>query len=176
MRAVMLDLLVAIQTHRERQRVTTIPVTNLARIGEHSKQRSQNDSPEGAQIEPYNPGNSTDASPASRSVEDTRNVVKKLCKASERIRKCLEPKKEKNSPSRPREVPYDLGGETAIPGGIHNVQECSEGVRNECADGTDAPSRVIDPGGHLEVQGNSRVVEGDPDRTKVIEGAGCNGK
>ena len=128
-----------------------------------------------AQVKPYDPGDSADTSPASGSVQDVGNMPLKLHQASKRVRERSEPKEEKNSPSRPREEPYDPG-ETAVPGGIHNVQERPEGVRNERVDRTDAPSRDTDPGRDLELQGDSRDVEVEPDHWKVLEDAGYDGK
>ena len=49
-------------------------------------------------------------------------------------------------------------------------------VRNKRVDGTNAPSRVTGPGGHLEVQGDSRGIEVDRDCCKVLEGAEHVGK
>ena len=68
------------------------------------------------------------------------------------------------------------GGETAVPGGIHNVQEGPRRVRNERADETDAPHRARGPGSHRDLQEESEVVEGDPDRTKVVDSAGHDGE
>ena len=116
-----------------------------------------------------------DMSPESRSVEDVGKRPKKLRKASDTIRKRSEPKEEENSPSRPREEPDNQGSETAIPGGVHNVQEGPRMVRNERTDETDAPRRVRGPGGHRDLQEAPRVVEGGPDRTKVVDSAGHDG-
>ena len=41
---------------------------------------------------------------------------------------------------------------------------------------TSAPCRVRGSGGHLGDREKSEVVEGDPDRAKVVKGAGYNGK
>ena len=98
----------------------------------------------------------------------------KLHQASKRGRGRSEPKEENNSPSRPREEPDDPGGETAVPGGVHDVQEHPRNVSNECADETDAPGRVTGPGGYLELQEESEDIEGDSDRTNVVDHAGYN--
>ena len=148
----------------------------LEQAREHSKGRSQEDSPRAAQADLNDPRHEADASQASGSVEGTSTTSNELRKVSECERKCSERRRHKNSPSRPREVPYDPGGETAIPGGIHNVQEGPEGIRNERADETDASGRVTGPGGYLELQGESRVIEVDWDRRNVVKRAGYNGK
>ena len=94
------------------------------------------------QVKPYNLGDSVDALPASGSVQDVGNMPMKLHQASECVRERLEPKEEKNSPSRPREKPDNLGGETAVPGSVHDVQECPRRVRNKYANEMDTPGRV----------------------------------
>ena len=88
------------------------------------------------------------------------------------VRECSEPKEEENSPSRPREEPDDPGGETAVPGSVHDVQEHPRNVRNECTDETDAPGRVTGPGGYLELQEESEDIEGDSDRANIVDHAG----
>ena len=125
----------------------------LEQARERSKGRSREDSPRAAQADPNDPRHEADASQASGSIEGTSTTANELQKVSECERKCSERCHHENSPSRPREVPYDPGGETAVPGGIHNVQEGPEGVRNERADETDASGRVTGPGGYLELQG-----------------------
>ena len=133
-------------------------------------------SPRAAQVEPYDPGDKVDASPASSNVEDVGRRPKKLRKASKRVRKCLQPGEEKILPSRPREEPHDPGGDAAVSGSVHDVQEHPRNVRDERIDGTSAPRRDTDRGGHLEVQGSPRGVEVEPDRRKVFEDAGYDGK
>ena len=49
-------------------------------------------------------------------------------------------------------------------------------VRSERIDETHSPRRDWPSGGHLGDRERSEVVEGDPDRTKVVEGARYNGK
>ena len=142
---------------------------------ESSEQDEEKNSPDGAKIDPSDPRDEADASPVQRTVEDVGRSLKNLHNALKCVRKHSEPKEEMNSPSRPQEEPYDPGGETAIPGGIHNVQERPEGVRNERVDGTDAPSRDTDPGRDLELQGESEVIEGDPDRAIVVDSAEYDG-
>ena len=82
--------------------------------------------------------NEADMLGASGCVEDIRNVQKKLGNVSEPVSKCSEPVEEKYLPRRARDNPHDPGGETAIPGGVHNVQEHPRNVNNECTDETDA--------------------------------------
>ena len=138
--------------------------------------RTREYSPEGGRDDRGDPRGEAHASPVSGSVQDVRNMPMKLHQASKRVRERSEPKEEKNSPSRPREEPYNPGGETAIPGGIHNVQERPKGVRNERVDGKNAPSRDTGSGGHLEVQGSSKDVEGNPDSANVAKRARYDGK
>ena len=78
--------------------------------------------------------------------------------------------------TRTPEEPEDLGGEMRVPGGVQSDQEGPEGIRDERVDGTDAPSRVIGPGGRLEVQRESRGAKVDPDHGKVVEGTKHDGK
>ena len=68
------------------------------------------------------------------------------------------------------------GGNTAVSGSVHDVQEGPRSVRNEHVDGTNTPSRDTGPGGRLEVQEELEVIEGNPDCTKVLKDAGYNGK
>ena len=109
--------------------------------------------------------------PVSRSVEDNGNWPRKLRNMSERKRKRSERSRRENSPGRPREEPDEPGGKTAVPGGVHDVQECPRNVKDKRFDEIDSPHRVIDPGGHLEVQEESEVIEGNPDHAKVVKGA-----
>ena len=109
-------------------------------------------------------------------IEDVGKRPRKLRNASKHVRKRSERRNPEDSPSRPRVGPEDPGGETVAPGGVHIVQERPQGVRNERADGTDAPCQDTGPGGHLEVQGDSKGVEVDPDRHEVVEGAEHDGK
>ena len=146
------------------------------RVRERSKERTRENSPGRAQVDPSDQRDEADAPPASRSVEDDGNWPRKLRKRSEHERRRLEPKEKGNSPCRPREEPYDPGGETAVPGGAHDVQERPRNIRDERVDGTDTPSRVIDSEGHLGDREKSEVVKGDPDHGKVVEGARYNGK
>ena len=129
-----------------------------------------------AQVDENDPGDEADASAASRSVEDVGKRPKKLRKASKRVRERSKRKDQQNSSSRPREEPDDPGGETAVPGGVHSVQESPRMVSNERADETDAPRRYWPPGGCLELQGESEVIEGEPDPTNVVDHTGYDGK
>ena len=80
-----------------------------------------------------------DMSTMSESVDGPRNMLKKLSNTSEHERKHSERSRRRNSPGRPREEPDETGGEMAIPGGAHDVQELPWMVRNERADEADAP-------------------------------------
>ena len=62
-----------------------------------------------------------------------------------------------------------------MPGGVQSVQEGPEGVRDEHVDGTNAPCRHRDPGERLDLQMESRGVEVDQDRRKVVDSAGHDG-
>ena len=145
------------------------------RVGERLEHGEEENSPSRARVGLDDPGTTADASGASGSVEDPGNMPKKLRKASEPVRKRSKLMVEENSPGRPREEPYDPGGEIAVPGGAHNVQERSRKVSNERADETDAPRRVRGPGGHRDLQEAPRVIEGDPDRAKVVDSTGHDG-
>ena len=111
-----------------------------------------------------------------RSVEDARNVAKKLRKALKCVRERSERKGPEDSPRRAPDEPEDLGGETDVPSVTQSYQEGPRSVRNEHVDGTKAPSRDTGPGGRLEVQGSSKDVEGNPDCAKVVEDAVYDGK
>ena len=148
----------------------------LERTRERSKRRTRGYSPGRAQVDPGDQRDEADAPPASRSVEDDGNWLRKLRNTSERERKHSKRKEEQNSPSRPREEREGPGGGTLIPGGVQSNQEGPKGIRNERADETHSPSRDWPPGDHLGDREKSEVVEGGPDRAKVVEGAGYNGK
>ena len=115
-----------------------------------------------------------DVSGASGSVEDARKRPKKLWNASERQRKRSE-QGEENSPDGAPEYPYDSGGETAIPGGVHDAQEHPRDVSSKCADETDAPGRDTSPGGRLDLPEESRAVEVDWSRGNVVDGGELDG-
>ena len=144
-------------------------------ISEGSKRRGREDSPKGAQDERDDPGDNADASTASWSVEDVGKRSKKLREALKRIRKRSERRSRTNSPGRPEEEPVEPSGGTAVPDGIHDVQERPRKVRNERVDETDAPRRDWPPGGHLGHREESEDVEGDRERRKVVEGGGHDG-
>ena len=147
----------------------------LERVGECSEHGKEENSPSRARVGLDDPGTTADASGASGSVEDPGNMPKKLRKVSEPVRKRSKLMEEENSPGRPQEEPYDPGGEMAVPGGAHNVQERSRKVSNERVDETDTPHRVREPGGHRDLQEAPRVVEGAPDCAKVVDSAGHDG-
>ena len=128
------------------------------------------------QVDENDPGDEADMPPASRSVEDVWKRLKKLRKVSKHVSKHSERKDQRDSPGRPRDSPEGPGGETAVPGGVHDVQERPRNVRNECANETDAPGRVTGPGGRLELQRESEIIEGEPDHVNVVDSAGCDGK
>ena len=139
---------------------------------ERSKGRSPNDSPEEGRDDRGNPNGEAHTSGASGHIEDVKTWPRRLRDASERISKRPERTGRNNSPGRPREEPNEPGGETVVPGGVHNVQEGPEDDRNERVDGTNAPCRGIGPGGHLEVQRELRGVKVDLDRQTVVWRAG----
>ena len=58
------------------------------------------------------------------------------------------------------------------------VMRCPAKVTQDVVrvDGTDAPLRDTGPGWDLEVQGGSKVIEGNPDRTSIVEGPTYHGK
>ena len=113
---------------------------------------------------------------ASGCIEDVGKRPKKLRNASKHARESSERRNPEDSPCRPEGEPYDPGGEGLIPGSVQSEREGPEGVRNERVDGTDAPTRDTGPGGHLEVQEESRGVEVDRDHQKVVDSAGHDGK
>ena len=119
--------------------------------------------------------NEADVLGASGCVEDIGNVQKKLGNVSEPVSKCSEPVEEKYLPRRARDDPHDPGGETAVPGGVHDVQEHPRNVNNECADETDALRRDRPPGGSFNLPEASNVAKGDSDHRKVVEGAEYDG-
>ena len=74
-------------------------------------------------------------------IEDVGKRPRKLRNASKRVSERSKRKGQDNSPGRAPDKPDDPGGETAVPGGIHNGQEGPEGVRNRRVDRTNAPTR-----------------------------------
>ena len=80
----------------------------------------------------------------SGNIEDAGNCQMNTSDASEREHGCSEQKVEEDSPRRTPDAPDkldELGDETAIPGGVHDVQEHPRNVRSRCADETDTPSQ-----------------------------------
>ena len=122
-------------------------------------------------------GAKTGALEASGNVEDAGNCQTNTSDASERERGRSEPKVE-DSPRRTPDAPDELdelGNETAVPGGVHDVQEHPRNVRSGCAEEMDAPCRDTAPGdprGELEA---SRDVEGVWDRRNVVDSGGYDG-
>ena len=100
--------------------------------------------------------------PAPRRLESSR----RSCQAHSE-----EPRDKENSPDRPREEPVDPGSEPVAPGGVHDVQERPRNVRNKHVDGMDTPYRDTGPGWVLEVQGEPKVVKGNPDSEEVVDSA-----
>ena len=78
-----------------------------------------------------------DASGASGHIEDARKWPKNLWNVSECVREQLEQRGKENSPRRAPDEPYNPGGKAAIPGGVHDVQECPRSVSSECANEMD---------------------------------------
>ena len=131
------------------------------RISEGSKRRGRKDSPKGAQDEPDDPGDNVDASTASWSIEDVGKRPKKLRKMSERVSERLESRSREDPPGRPGEELDEPGAETAVPGGVHDVQERPRSIRNERVDGTDSPCRDRAPEGRRGEQELSRGTKVD---------------
>ena len=102
-------------------------------------------------------------------IEDVGKRPRKLRNASKHTRERSERRNPGDSPRRTPEELEDPGGETLMPGGVHNVQEGPRKVKDERVDGTDAPCRDTGPGRDLEVQEESKGVEVDRDRQKVVE-------
>ena len=92
------------------------------------------------------------ASGVSGRIEDVKKWSRKLRNALNRVRERSEGRSRKDSPGRAQVKPEDPGGETLVPGSVHDVQERPRNIRNERADGTDARSQDTGPGGRLEVQ------------------------
>ena len=114
-------------------------VNMLDCISGGSKRRGREDSPKGTQDELDDPGDNTDASTASWSIEDVGKRSKKLHKMSEHISERLESISQEDSPGRPGEELYEPGTEMAVPGDVNDVQERPRSVRNEHINGTDSP-------------------------------------
>lgn len=93
---------------------------------------------------------------------------------SEHKFKCSE-RSEEYSPYGAPECPYDLGGKTAVPGGVNNIQEHPKKVRDERVDETNACCRDIGPGGRLCEQVRPGDVERNLERQNVVEGVGYEG-
>ena len=72
------------------------------RISKRLDQSKEDDPPMTAQVEPYDPGDSADTSPASGSVQDVGNMPTKLHQVSKRVSKHSERKGRRDSPGRPR--------------------------------------------------------------------------
>ena len=111
-----------------------------------------------------------DATAVSSRVEDDRNVPKNLQETSERVGERPERRTRENSPGRPGEEPEEPGSETAIPDGVHGVQELPRRVRNERVDETNAPCRANWPGGHGGEQIGWGDIEGDQERQSDGDG------
>ena len=142
---------------------------------EHSKPMEEEYSSEGAQSDPNDLEDSADTSAAAWTFEDVVKRLKKLREASERISECSEDGSKKNSPSRPGEKPEGLSSETAIPDSVHGVQERPRRVGNEHVDEMNAPCRDRPPGVHRVRQVESRGVETESDRKRVVYRAECDG-
>ena len=145
------------------------------RVGEHSEHGEEENSPMTARVKLCNPGDSADVLAASRSIEDIGKQPKKLCKVSKCVSKHSERKDQQDLPGRPQDSPEDLGSEIAVPGGVHDVWEHPRNVSSECTDEMDAPGRVTGPGGYLELQEESEVIEGELDCANIVDSAGHNG-
>ena len=127
------------------------------------------------QVNSGDPDSESDASPMPGHAESTGERSKKLENVSERERKRSRPKEEDSSPDRPREEPDDPGGEAAIPGCVHSIQEGPRKVENERVVETNVHRRGRGPRGHLGKPEALGDVEGDPDHARVVEGAGYDG-
>ena len=113
----------------------------------------------------------TDMSGVLTSIKETGEQPKKLSSTSELEREHLERRDKENSPDRPREEPVDPGSEPVTPGSVHDIQERPRNVGNKRIDGTDAPCQDTGPGWVLEVQGEPKVIKGNPDSEEVVNSA-----
>jgi hypothetical protein len=66
---------------------------------------------------------------------------------------------------------HDPGGEADAPGDPESDPQGPRGGSNDDRGDTNAPGRATGPGGHLELQGESRGAEVDWERRKVVERA-----
>ena len=117
------------------------PLNTSERERERSKGRSREDLPGGGvRDDRGDPSGEAHVLGASGCAEDVGKWPRKLRNASKRIRECSERRSPEDSPGRPREESEDPGGETVVPGGVHDVQERPRRVRNERVNETNAPS------------------------------------
>ena len=115
-------------------------------------------------------------SPAPGSVEDVGKRPKKPKNALERIREQSERREGEELTQGAQTNADEPGSETTAPGDAHTYQEGPIGDTNERVNGTNAPSRDTGPGGRLEVQEESKDVEGNPDSANVVDSAVYDGK
>ena len=128
-----------------------------------------------APVDPDDPGDDTDMSTTSGSVEDVRKRPKKLQNVLGQVRKCLKERTRQDSPSRPGEESDKPDGETVIPGNFQMSQQRPRSVSNERVDETNAPCQRNSLDGHLGEPEASRGVEGVRDCGTVVDGAGHDG-
>ena len=144
-------------------------------VGQHPEHRSQEDSPRRTPVNPNNPGDNVDASPASWSIEGIGKRPKNLENMSEPERECSKRKCQGYSPRRARGDPDDLGGETATPDDPHTYQEGPIGGSSEDGGEMSASGRDTQPGGYRGEQVESRCTEGNSDRASAIDHAEIDG-
>jgi hypothetical protein len=92
--------------------------TMSVRISECSERKCPEDSPGRTRVEPDDPGDDTDVSAASGSVEYDWNKSKTLSNTSEREHKHSKQRSQEDSPDKARGDPDRPDGETAIQGDL----------------------------------------------------------
>ena len=125
-----------------------------------------------AQVEPYDPGDSADASPAPGSVEDVGKRPKKPKNALERIREQSERREGEELTQGAQNDADEPGSKTTAPGDAHTYQEDPMGDTSDTVDRTDVPCRDTRSGGCRGKEEASGGVEVDWDRRKVVKDAG----
>jgi hypothetical protein len=94
--------------------------TTSVRVSERSERKCREDSPLAGRtrVEPDDPGDDTDVSAASGSVEYDWNKSKTLSNTSERERKHSKQRSREDSPDKAQGDPDRPDGETAVPGDL----------------------------------------------------------
>ena len=115
-----------------------------------------------------------DASRPSSGDEDAREQPRKPRNASDLERERSERRDEENSPREPRDQLREPDDEVVVSSSPHSIQEGPQALMKQRGVDTNVPSQVIGQGGTLELQGESKVVEGDPDHTKAVKDTKCD--